>query len=279
MAVWTKMLYITNNLQTTHMKKYISLLVLLTSIHFCQAQDLSAYQKQLFISGTDTLRYRILYPENYRKGKAYPLIVFLHGSGERGNENEAQLSHGGDLFLKDGVRKQFPAIVIFPQCPNNTAWNKFKSMNRDTTEAFNLTLNTLDLSTPERLVKQLMDSLAENKIADKKRIYLGGLSLGGFGTYDLVIHYPNYFAAAFPICGQANLKLYTEKAAKLPVWIFHGALDNVVDPQPDRNLINALKNMGAKKAKYTEYPNANHNSWDSAFAEPGLLPWLFSFKK
>jgi predicted peptidase len=261
------------------MKKVISLLTLLITIHFSQAQDFTAYQKQLFIRGNDTLRYRILYPENYKKGKSYPLIVFLHGSGERGNNNEAQLSHGGDLFLKDSLRKQFPAIVIFPQCPDNNAWNQFVTTKRDTTDAFNLTLNTLYLSNPEHLVKSLMDSLAENKIADKKRIYLGGLSLGGFGTYDLAIHYPNYFAAIFPICGQANLKLYTEKASKIPVWIFHGALDNVVDPQPDRNLIKALESMGAKNAKYTEYPNANHNSWDNAFAEPGLLPWLFSFKK
>ena len=261
------------------MKKIISFLTLLISIHSSQAQDLSAYKKEFFIQGTDTLRYRILYPESYKKGKRYPLIVFLHGSGERGNDNEAQLFHGGDLFLKDSLRKQFPAIVIFPQCPQDSTWNRFPGRIRDTTAAFNLALNTLDLTTPERLVKLLIDSFAENKIADKKRIYLGGLSLGGFGTYDLVIHYPGYFAAAFPICGQANVKLYTEKAAKVPVWIFHGTLDNVVDPQPDRNLIKALQSMGAKNAKYTEYPNAGHNSWDSAFAEPGLLPWLFSFKK
>jgi predicted peptidase len=261
------------------MKKIIPLLTLLITIHFTQAQDFSAYQKQFFIRGNDTLRYRILYPENYKKEKAYPLIVFLHGSGERGNDNEAQLFHGGDLFLKDSLRKQFPAIVIFPQCPNNNAWSSFAHAKRDTTAAFNATLNMGDLPTPEKLAKLLMDSLAENKIADKKRIYLGGLSLGGFGTYDLAIHYPDYFAAIFPICGQANLKLYTEKASKIPVWIFHGALDNVVDPQPDRNLIKALQTMGAKNAKYTEYPNANHNSWDNAFAEPGLLPWLFSFKK
>jgi predicted peptidase len=260
------------------MKKIIFLLTLLAGIYFIQAQDLSAYQKQFFIRGADTLRYRILYPENYKKEKSYPLIVFLHGAGERGNNNESQLIHGGDLFLKDSLRRQFSAIVIFPQCPADSFWNRF-TMRMDTSATFNQSLNISDLTTPERLVKLLMDSLAENKIADKKRIYIGGLSLGGFGTYDLVIHYPDYFAAAFPICGQSNTKLYTQKAAKVPVWIFHGALDNVVNPQPDRNLIIALQSMGAKNAKYTEYPNAMHNSWDNAFAEPGLLPWLFSFKK
>jgi predicted peptidase len=262
------------------MKNIVSLLTLFISIHFSQAQDLSVYKKEFFIRGADTLRYRILYPENYKKGKAYPLVVFLHGAGERGNDNEAQLIHGGDLFLKDSLRKKFPAIVIFPQCPKDSFWNRFTiRMDTATAEAWNRSLNTSGLCTPARLVKLLMDSLTTHKIADKKRIYLGGLSLGGFGTYELVIHFPNYFAAAFPICGQANIKLYTEKAVNVPVWIFHGALDNVIDPQPDRNLIKALQGIGAKNAKYTEYPNANHNSWDSAFAEPELLPWMFSFTK
>lgn len=256
-----------------------ALLTLLISIHCLQAQDFSAYKKEFFIQRGDTLRYRILYPENYKKENAYPLVVFLHGAGERGNDNEHQLDLGASLFLTDSLRKQFPAIVVFPQCPPDSFWNRF-TMRMDTakSEVWNRSLNTSDLTTSERLVKLLMDSLAENKIADKRRIYLGGLSLGGFGTYDLVIHYPNYFAAAFPICGQANIKLYTERALKVPVWIFHGAIDNVIDPQPDRDLIKALQNVGAKNAKYTEYPNVSHNSWVNAFAEPDLLPWLFSFR-
>ena len=250
----------------------------LTSAYSVQAQELDLYQKRVFINGKDTLNYRVLYPENYKEGSAYPLIVFLHGSGERGNDNESQLSHGGDLFLKDSVRKQFPAIVIFPQSPADSTWSLFKG-KRDGTPTFNHSLNIGELTTPERLVKLLMDSFSQKGIADSKRIYLGGLSLGGFGTYDLVIHYPDYFDAAFPICGQANVPLYVEKAAAVPLWIFHGALDNVVSPQPDRELAKALASAGAKNVKYTEYPNANHNSWDASFAEPELLPWLFSKHK
>ena len=262
------------------MKKIVPLFLLLFSIHFSQAQDFNAYKKERFVRGADTLRYRILYPENYKREKRYPLVVFLHGAGERGNDNEAQLTHGGDFFLKDSLRKQFPAIVILPQCPADSFWNRF-TIRMDTAKAgvWNRSLDTSALTTPERLVKLLMDSLTKNKIADKKRIYLGGLSLGAFGAYDLVIHYPGYFAAAFAISGQANVKLYTEKAAKMPIWIFHGALDNVIDPQPDRELIKSLQAIGAKNVKYTEYPAAMHNSWDNAFAEPGLLQWLFSFKK
>jgi predicted peptidase len=261
------------------MKKLAPLFTLLLCIHFSQGQDLGAYKKELFIRGKDTLRYRILYPENYKKEKPYPLVVFLHGAGERGNDNQHQLDLGAGLFLRDSLRKKYPAIVIFPQCPNDSMWFRFPYTRPDTTAAFNLQQNRFGLSTPERLVKQLMDSFAENNLADKKRIYLGGLSLGGFGTYDLVIHYPDYFAAVFPICGQCNVKLYTEKAAKIPIWIFHGSLDNVVDPRPDRNLIKALQSKDAKNARYTEYPNVYHNSWVKAFAEPDLLPWLFSWRK
>jgi predicted peptidase len=263
------------------MKKIVPLLTLLISIHFSLAQDFSTYKKELFIRGRDTLRYRILYPENYKKGKNYPLIVFLHGAGDRGNDNEHQLEFGGTLFLRDTLRKRFPAIVVFPQCPRDSSWSRFTKMTDTTTpDVRNRSLNTYDLTTPERLVKLLMDSLVRNRIADKKRIYLGGNSLGGFGTYDLAIHYPNYFAAVFPIVAQANVKVYTEKAAGVPIWIFHGALDEIINPQPDRDLFKALQAVGAKNAKYTEYPNANHKSAaDSAFAEPGLLPWIFSIKK
>jgi len=262
------------------MKKIVSLLILVISIHISKAQDFSAFKKELFICGVDTLPYRILYPENYRKEKPYPLIVFLHGAGLRGSDNQHQLTESGRFFLNDSIRNKYPAIVIFPQCPSDSMWFKLPpSPPFDTTVAVNHKMNTLALSTPERLVKLLMDSLAEHSIADKKRIYLGGTSLGGFGTYDLVIHYPDYFAAAFPICAQANVELYPKRAKNVPVWIFHGAMDNVINIWPDRSLIKALQQSGAKNARYTEYPEGKHNIDASVFAEPDLFPWLFSFKK
>lgn len=268
----------TIKIDTMYLKKIISILTLLICNHFSHAQDFSAYKKALFIRGIDTLRYRILYPEGYESQKSYPLVVFLHGAGERGNDNEHQLDLGASLFLRDSLRNQFPAIVVFPQCPFDSTWNRF-TVPSDTTEAYNRSLDTSAPTTPERLIKLVMDSLSENKIVDKKRIYIGGLSLGAFGTYDLVIHYPYYFAAAFAICGQANVRLFTEKAANVPIWIFHGDIDNVIPVQPDRDLYKALKKAGAKNLKYIEYPGVMHNSWINAFAEPALFPWLFSFKK
>jgi predicted peptidase len=262
------------------MKRFVTAILLLFSVHFSQAQDASAYQKALFINGHDTLRYRILYPPTYEPGKSYPLVVFLHGAGERGDDNEKQLWHGADLFLRDTVRKKFPAIVVFPQCPTDSTWSRFTKMTDTTTaDVRNLALNTYALTMPESLVKLLINNLVKHKIADKHRIYLGGLSLGGFRVYDLVIHYPKYFTAAFTISAQANVGLYTQKAPNFPIWIFHGDSDNTISVQPDRDLYKALQGAGAKNVKYTEYPGVQHNSWDNAFAEPNLLPWLFSFKK
>lgn len=270
----------------TWIKGILIVLSLLINPYFSRAQDLNQYKKALFINGKDTLPYRILYPVNYDPGKSYPLIVYLHGAGFRGNDNEQQLGGSsryygaGKDFLNDSVRKKYPALVVFPQCPADSMWFKIPpGPPYDTTAAFNHKMNTLALSTPERLVKLLMDSLAKHKIADRKRIYLGGTSLGAFGTYDLIVHYPGFFAAAFPICGQANVVLYPKRAANVPVWIFHGAADDVINPWPDRSMIKALQHSGAKNAKYTEYPGLKHDIEARVFAEPDLFPWLFSFQK
>ncbi|WP_186292763.1 carboxylesterase family protein [Mucilaginibacter corticis] len=266
-------------------KKIIAILILLICVKTTLAQDLSLYQKALFIQGKDTLRYRILYPEKYNSKKVYPLIIYLHGAGFRGNNNERQLGIGSKYygvakdFLRDSVRKKYQAIIVFPQCPTDSTWNKFPpSPPFDTTVAVNHQMNTMALTTPERLVKLLMDSLAGHHIADPKRIYLGGTSLGAFGAYDLVIHYPDYFAAFFPLCGQANVDLYPKVAAKVPIWIFHGAIDDVINIWPDRALIKALRQDGAKNARYTELPGLKHDIEARVFAEPALFSWLFSFK-
>jgi predicted peptidase len=251
---------------------YLSLFLLFSAM----AQDLSLFERQQYISGTDTLRYRIMYPMNYRPEKKYPLIVFLHGSGERGKDNELQLKHGGKLFAREDIRNKHAAIVIFPQCPKDSAWSRFKrgpKMNEWIYDA------ALTATTPALLVKKLMDSLTRAGKADKKRVYIGGLSLGGMGTYDMLVRYPGYFAAAFPICGATDVNAFLAQAGPVPMWIFHGAEDVVVSPSFNRELYKGLIDNGARRVKYTEYPGVNHNSWDNAFAEPELLPWIMSKKK
>ncbi|HWJ28471.1 MAG TPA: prolyl oligopeptidase family serine peptidase [Flavisolibacter sp.] len=248
------------------------LLLALTAIN---AQDFSAYQKKWVIRGTDTLPYRLLLPENYSAKKKYPLILFMHGSGERGRDNEKQLLHGGDLFLKDSIRKQYQAIVVFPQCPEGSTWAAGITSKYDS--AKNRTFifqNDAPPTVPMQLVQQLLAQLQKDFPIDKKRIYVGGLSMGGMGTYDLVRRNPTMFAAAFPICGAADPSTASQ-LTKPSWWIFHGALDNTVPPMYSQQMADALKKAGAD-VHFTLYPNASHNSWDSAFAEPGLMPWLFS---
>jgi predicted peptidase len=262
------------------MKKLLYLIFMATSIAKLHAQDMNMYEKKIFVSKGDTLQYRILYPKDYDKSKAYPVITFLHGSGERGNDNQAQLTHGGKLFLNDTLRDEFRAIVIFPQCPKDSVW-RYITSKRDSSMPggraidFSMTNKT---STPTRLMKMLLDSLIKSKVADRKRMYIGGLSLGGFGTFNMIEKYPDYFAAAFPICGGGDTAAAKRFAKNTGVWIFHGDKDPSVNVKYSRDYYTALKKADGD-VRYTEYPNVQHNSWDNAFAEKDLVHWLFTKKK
>ncbi|MEL6811082.1 MAG: prolyl oligopeptidase family serine peptidase [Bacteroidota bacterium] len=237
------------------------------------AQDYSAYKKERFVKGQDTLPYRILLPKNYDATKKYPMILFLHGSGERGSDNELQLTHGADLFLKPEVQAQFPAIVVFPQCKENRSWNN---------TAYNIAYGKRVFNYPavvkpnvhQELLESLIDNLKSEYPIDAQRLYIGGLSMGGMGTFEAVLRNPDLFAAAFAICGGANPRI-SETLSNTPFWIFHGEQDNVVPIQGSRKIYEALKEKNAD-VKFTAYPGVEHDSWTNAFAEPELLPWLFS---
>lgn len=257
--------------------KYLFLLIAIFSIK-ANAQDYAAFQKQLFIKGNDTLPYRLLLPKNFDPNKKYPLVVFLHGSGERGNDNEKQLAHGAALFLRDSIREKYPAIIGFPQCPEVSYWSnvdvKADSVRRRPVFTFSADGKpTLAMTMLLKLFNQLQDDF---KI-DKKRIYIGGLSMGGMGTFEIVRREPKLFAAAISICGGADSST-AGKLIRPAWWIFHGEKDNIVDPQYSKDMAKAIKNAGGD-AMLTLYPDANHNSWDSAFAEKNLIHWLFSQHK
>lgn len=234
------------------------------------------YQKKQFISSEGSvLPYRILFPENYEKSKKYPLILVLHGAGERGNDNEMQLIHGGKLFLDSAVRKKYPAIVVFPQCPLESYWSSVQ-INRNVTPLeldFDYTRPiTVPLKDAIALVRQLMSEDAVNS----KKVYITGLSMGGMGTFEAVHRCSRMFAAALPICGGGDTVNY--KKVKTPFWIFHGTDDSVVDVKYSEVMVDRLKDIKVK-VRYTEYPGVNHNSWVNAFAEPDFLPWMFSKRK
>lgn len=236
------------------------------------------FRKETYISGNDTLPYRILMPLHYDASKKYPLVLILHGAGERGNDNEAQLVHGAYLFLKDTVRKNYPAIVVFPQCPAESYWSnvKFNYDNPGGARAFEF-LADAEPTIAMKLVQELLYRLLKEYAVNKKQVYVGGLSMGGMGTFEMVRRNPKLFAAAFPICG-GGAAATAPLMKKVKWWVFHGDTDDVVPASLSTEMVNALKMAGAD-VKYSLYQGVNHNSWDNAFAEPGLLPWLFSIHK
>lgn len=265
------------------MKKIIRensiLLLLATWVFFSNAlaaQKGHEYSKEFFVQNSDTLRYRMLLPKNFDKTKEYPLVLFLHGAGERGGDNKKQLVHGSRLFL-DNI-EQFPSIVVFPQCPKSDYWSNV-TVDRSKKGLQKFKYHKKGQPTPSmNLVIGLMDSLLKKTYVNKRQVYVGGLSMGGMGTFDILKRRPSMFAAAFPICGGGHPKSIKNYTNKVAFWIFHGGKDNVVHPYFSLRMVVALQEKG-NDVKLTYLENDNHNSWDSAFAEPELLPWLFSNKK
>ncbi|MFD2245366.1 prolyl oligopeptidase family serine peptidase [Pontibacter ruber] len=262
-------------------KHLITLLILAWFVTFsASAQDeLEAYERRQFVHGNDTLPYRILYPENYKPDQKYPLILVLHGAGERGRNNESQLVHGAKLFLKPEYRQQYPAIVVFPQCPPEDYWSNVNIVY--SADSSSRTFNYRKGGSPTRSLKAVMELVEELEkfgSIDKRRMYLGGLSMGGMGTFELLRRKPDTFAAAFPICGGGHPAGARKYAKKVSLWVFHGEEDGVVPVEKSTVMVEAIRKAGGD-VKYTVYPGVNHNSWDYAFAEPELLSWLFSHRK
>lgn len=244
-------------------------------LNTAMAQDKSSFKREQLLHEGDTLLYRILWPVNFDPAQKYPMVLFLHGAGERGNDNEKQLVHGSDLFLQNMTK--YPAIVIFPQCPANDYWANVQKEKVQGTRDFNFR----DGGDPNKtlsLVSVLLDSMIDKPFVAKDRVYIGGLSMGGMGTFELVSRRPDTFAAAFAICGGGDPDSAKKYAGKVPFWVFHGAKDDVVPPKYSQAMVDAIKKAGGD-VKFTLYPDANHNSWNKAFAEPELLSWLFSNKK
>lgn len=222
--------------------------------------------------GAHTLNYQILYPEGFDEARQYPLVLFLHGAGERGSDNQKQLANGSQLFLDH--QKDFPAVVIFPQCPKDDFW---ASVNRERRADGERQFSFRGEGEPTPTLAAVMDLIGQESnqaYVDPHRLYVMGLSMGGMGTWELLWRMPGTFAAAAPICGGGAM----EKAGEMrniPIWAFHGMQDDVVPPMYTWRMISRVQAAGNNTAKVSLYPEANHNSWDAAFAEPELLPWLF----
>lgn len=220
----------------------------------------------------ETLPYRLYVPKNLDANKKYPIVLFLHGAGERGDDNEAQIKHAQVLrLISDDAAAKQPCILVAPQCPKNDTW---AGLRLDRSKPYR---TSAEPTKPMKLVMELLDSLEKEYPVDPSRRCVTGLSMGGFGSFDLCARRPKDFAAAMPICGGGD----TEKAEAMKgiaFWVFHGGADNVVNPDFSRKMVQALKDAGAK-VKYTEYEGVGHDSWSKAYLEPELVDWVFAQKR
>lgn len=218
--------------------------------------------------GTEIL-YRFAIPEKTENGKTYPLVLFLHGSGQRGNDNKAQLSRAKSI-LKTAAEINQTTYLIAPQCPPGQWWAEASEGWRQLADAGGE--NPL-----MEAILTLVEETAKTHPIDRNRIYLTGLSMGGFGTFDMLARSPETWAAAIPICGGGDPKS-AEKFKNLPIRIFHGDADTVVAPTASILMHDALKEAGSS-AELTLYPGVGHNSWTQTYSNPEVIKWLFSQRK
>jgi lysophospholipase L1-like esterase/poly(3-hydroxybutyrate) depolymerase len=233
-----------------------------------QAQD---YEARVFTAPEGgTLPYRLLKPQNYDAAQKYPLVILLHGAGERGDDNKLQLKWGSSLFTKPEIREKHAAFVLVPQCAKDKKWVEMDWGGEDGTAP-------ADPGQTQKLLLRTIDSVAKEFSIDPDRHYLTGLSMGGYGTWDLITRYPERWAAAIPICGGGD-KSKAAAAKAVPVWAFHGEVDTVVKPIRTKLMVEALKAAGGAVSS-TLYSGVAHDSWSFAFAEPTFLPWMFAQRR
>jgi predicted peptidase len=213
-----------------------------------QTQKAAKLDTQVHVS----LDYLVSVPTDYEKKDSWPLLLFLHGAGERGENLELVKKHGPPKLIEQG--KSFPFVVVSPQCPTNDWWS----------------------SKPLELMALLDEIVAKYKI-DQDRIYLTGLSMGGFGTWALAAYAPDRFAAIVPICGGGEA-LSARRLTHLPVWVFHGAKDPIVPLKRSEEMIDALTKLKGD-VKFTIYPEAGHDSWTATYENPELYEWLLQQKR
>jgi predicted peptidase len=252
---------------------YSLLGVLLTLSSYAQVN--SSYEKGKHLYKEGELNFRVLYPPDFDEKRKYPFILFLHGAGERGSDNEKQLVHGGRLFAADSNRTKFQYIVIFPQCPREDYWASVDVTFDENGKRDFKYVSTREPTNALKGVISLVDSVSKLPFVNKEKMFVGGLSMGGMGTTDLLSRRPGTFKAGFVICGGGDPETVKRYARKTDLWFFHGAKDDVVPPEDSEKLYESIKSQN-KEVKYTLFPDANHNSWDAAFSQPALLPWLFS---
>lgn len=217
------------------------------------------------------LPYRFYAPAHREPGKVYPLVLFFHGAGERGVDNRYQFFR---FKAAASFWEKHPCFVLAPQCPPRVGNRDGESTWVQT--GFGDPRHTMKALPPwpMRLAMEALEkTVAENPV-DTNRLYVTGLSMGGFGTWDILQRQPERFAAAIPVCGGADLA-FAPKLAHLPLWVFHGSADSTVPVTRSREMVGALTAAGGHP-KYTEYPGVGHDAWTPTYSQPEIWEWLFT---
>lgn len=233
----------------------LQILVLSLALSFAfQGFAIEHQEDRVEVDKTLALDYLIALPKEYdAEREAVPLLLFLHGAGERGKDLDKVKMHGPPKIVEAG--RDFGAIVVSPQCPKDSWW----------------TYET------DALIA-LLDKVERDYNVDQKRIYITGLSMGGYGTFALAARQPERFAAVVPICG-GGVYFDARRLAQMPTWAFHGEADRVVPVEESKRMIEIMNQQGGKQAKLTAYPGVGHNSWDKAYSDQAMWTWLFEQRR
>lgn len=220
----------------------------------------------------EVFNYRLMKPAKIEKGQKYPLVLFLHGAGERGDDNANQLKYFPAMMAKPEYREKYNCYVLAMQCREGKQWANKPWGDKNSTP--------MDSEASEQLqvaIQALQRAIKEEQV-DTDRVYLTGLSMGGYGSWDLAARRPEWFAAVAPICGGGDER-QAERLKSVPIWAVHGDKDGAVPVERSRKMIEAIKAVGGTP-KYTEVKDGGHNVWDAAYADPeGLVPWMFAQKR
>lgn len=235
------------------------------------AQDLTMFETGTVAVGDVTYPYRLLQPRGERPAAGWPLVVFLHGAGERGTDNERQLTWLARPMAQSPLRERFPSLLLAVQCPPGAMWVERPWADRDSTPMANQPAPAL------QAVQQALATLLRRPDVDPDRVYLTGLSMGGYGSWELAMRMPTTFAAVLPVCGGGDER-EAWRLLGLPIWAWHGANDKVVPPERSRLLVERLRLLGGD-VRYDELAGVGHDSWKQAYGADAGLSWLFAQRR
>jgi len=217
-----------------------------------------------------TMPYRLFVPKNRDPKKKYPLVFFLHGAGARGDDNVRHLLPWFAGWTDDAVQKEHPCFILMPQCPANQKWVNTPWKNGS------YSIKNIPISTPMTLAKEIFDQVVAENPIDETRIYVVGLSMGGYGAWNFIMRYPDLVTAAVACCGAGDPSM-AYRLKDLPIWAFHGDKDTIVPFEGSKDMVNAIKEEGGE-IKFTIYENFGHQAHKRAWKSKALVEWLFSQK-